>query len=140
MSLNLLGLADHLRSPRGTFSPLPLADLALILVFFALTGSALVNAPGEEIALPRDGGGSVTPALADEVATLRANGILVYRNRLLPANTSREDLVEALSPVEGANRTLLLKADRDTPLGDVLRVTDAARAAGFARVQAATAE
>lgn len=138
MRLPLLELQKQVKRPRRGVNPLFFADLALVLTFFALAGSGLVSAPGETVELPV--GSATTATLVDAVASVQPNGLLVFRDRVIPATAAPERLVEALQVPGAEAKILLLKADRRTPLEAVLRITEAAREAGYQRVQVATVQ
>lgn len=145
-----LGLHKHLTQPSRGLDVVPLFDVLLIALMLTLLGSRFVSAPGVSVELPvaaAAGSSSMERGASMAVLTLLKDNSLIYDGRLLsvenferesargqPAAVSSEAVQD---PADLAPRVLLIKGDARVSLGTVLRVMNAARAAGYDRVQIA---
>lgn len=106
----------------------------LLLLFFALS-SSFVMQPGINVNLPRTVS-SETPVRKDLVVIIARDRRIFLNNDEVAFDALWGRLLEELrAQPEG---TLILRADRDVPHGDVVRVMDVAKQAGAARIAIAT--
>lgn len=152
-----LGLHKHLSQPSRGLDIVPLFDVLLIALMLTLLGSRFIFAPGVSVDLPQaatTGSATAEPGASMAVLTLLKDNSLIYGGRLLSVENfereahnselsarTAEAVAEAATPEppvgEQSLRVLLIKSDAGVSLGTVLRVMNAARAAGYDRVQIA---
>ena len=106
----------------------------LLLLFFAL-GSSFVLQTGINVNLPRTVSAE-TPVRKDLVVIIARDGRVFLNNDEVAFDALWGRLLEELrAQPEG---TLILRADRDVPHGEVVRVMDVAKQAGASRIAIAT--
>lgn len=162
-----LGLHKHLTQPSRGLDIVPLFDVLLIALMLTLLSSRFIFAPGISIDLPRASTASAESSEAEvsiAVLTLLKDNSLIYGGRLLSVENFEREAQNGLlpiplaggaagalastqagsaAPVDGAEaaapvpQVLLVKSDASVSLGAVLRVMNAARLAGYDRVQIA---
>ena len=113
----------------------PLVDMVfLLLLFFMLTSSFIVM-PGIKINLPK----AVTAEVIKEkniiIAINSENVIYLNDKPITPSELAKvlEDMVKSKQ-----EKPLLIKADKDTQLGIVVRIWDICRKVGVSRINIAT--
>ncbi|MFH1459293.1 MAG: biopolymer transporter ExbD [Candidatus Omnitrophota bacterium] len=113
----------------------PLVDMVfLLLIFFMLTSSFIVL-PGIKINLPK----AVTSEVIKDkniIVTLSRDNIIYLNEKPITA----EELTSYLKEIVDSQkqRPLLIKADKDTQLGSVVRVWDICRKVGISQINIAT--
>ncbi|MCP4650733.1 MAG: biopolymer transporter ExbD [PVC group bacterium] len=113
----------------------PLVDMVfLLLIFFMLTSSFIVM-PGIKINLPK--------AVTSEVIKDKNITITVNNKNVIYLEDKPITLKELADYLEGLIKTkqekpLLIKADKDTQLGTVVRVWDICRKVGISQINIAT--
>lgn len=116
----------------------PLIDVVLLLLIFFMVSTTFLRQRAIAVALPEAAAalpaGTAAAPLAVEVD---AGGATLVAGRPL-GHPGRRVLIEALTAEHEPGRPLLLAADRDARHHAVVRVLDAAQAAGFVDVQLAT--
>lgn len=138
-----LDLRRHLHEPPRSFDPVPLLDLCLIGLFFALFSSRFLFAPGTAIDLPAIPSGQAIGLPADAVLTVRSLGdreVFLFDGRILSDQGLALALQERVARSSNLQPVLLLKADQGLPLERLLEISNQARTAGFATIQLATRE
>lgn len=126
-------------APRPGFDFVAAIDIVLIVLFFALNGSGFIFAPGTEVDLARSTHPELGGPIAPVVLTVGRNEIHFFENQKIDAAELPRRLA-AYVATQPEPPSLLLKLDRSLPLEKVFALMDAARAAGFARVQLAAEE
>jgi biopolymer transport protein ExbD len=122
----------------------PLIDVCLVLlvIFIMLI---IVGKLAQRLEAPTPARGKVGPvAISREQAkqtmvhavVRRENGQTVYRieDKPTPPEALESELYAFTKPTSGGRKLLLLEADDDVPLGDVVRLEDAAYGAKFERI------
>ena len=113
----------------------PLVDMVfLLLVFFMLTSSFIVM-PGIKINLPK----AVTSEVIKEkniIITVNSDNVIYLNEKPI----TFEELTEHLKGIvaEEKTRPLLIKADKNTQLGAVVKVWDICRNVGVTQINIAT--
>ncbi|MBI3128125.1 MAG: biopolymer transporter ExbD [Candidatus Tectomicrobia bacterium] len=106
----------------------------LLLLFFALSSSFVMQV-GISVNLPRTVS-SETAVRKDVIVVVARDGRIFVNNEEVPFDSLWGRLIEELRvQPEGA---LILRADRDVPHGQVVRVMDVAKQAGAGRIAIAT--
>lgn len=149
-----LGLHQHLTRPSLNLEVVPLFDVLLIALMLTLLSSRFIFAPGVAVELPRAdaaSAGAVSGSATVAVLTLLKDNSLIYGGRLLSVeNFERQVAANPLpshQPTATGSaatvaeqeqpRVLLIKGDARVSLNTVLQVMNAARKAGYDRVQIA---
>ncbi|MCD8482649.1 MAG: biopolymer transporter ExbD [Verrucomicrobia bacterium] len=134
------GFQDQLQSvPKPGFDGLPFFDLLVIFLFAAMTSSHWVLLPGVAIELPVGTSQVTMPAGPVTVLTVSANNMLFVDGLKVTDATLADFLERSSGRARSAAQsgTLLIKADRTVPSGQILQYMELARSAGFERVQLA---
>ena len=130
-------LTRSLKIPAWLFSVIPLVNVVfLVVVFFALS-SRFVLQPGLAVTLPaasfalapRDGAQIISITSAPVAA-------IYFHDQRVTADELRQRLGES----RAKERTVIIKADRDTPYALVVGLTDEALRQGFSVILATGAE
>jgi biopolymer transport protein ExbD len=114
----------------------PLIDVVFLLIFFTLLSSNFILQPGIAVSVP------TTPFLLN---TQRNQQIISVTSGAAPAiyfrdqKTSLEKLGPLLDDAKRENRSIIIKADRQTPYELVVAVTNAALEHGISSVSLAGA-
>jgi biopolymer transport protein ExbD len=114
----------------------PLIDVVFLLIFFTLLSSNFILQPGIAVSVP------TTPFLLN---TQRNQQIISVTSGAVPAiyfrdqKTSLEKLGPLLDDAKRENRSIIIKADRQTPYELVVAVTNAALEHGISSVSLAGA-
>lgn len=127
----------HLEIERGQkeINITPLVDMVfLLLIFFMLTSSFIVL-PGIKINLPK----AVTSEIVSEknvIITVSADNVTYLNEKPI----TLEELTGYLRDMvaAGEEKPLLIKADKDTPLGTIVAVWDICRDVGISQINIAT--
>jgi biopolymer transport protein ExbD len=113
----------------------PLVDMVfLLLVFFMLTSSFIVM-PGIKINLPK----AVTSEVIKEkniIITVNSDNVIYLNEKPITEPELTEYLKEVVD--SGKKTPLLIKADKDTQLGSVVKVWDICRNVGVTQINIAT--
>lgn len=111
----------------------PLIDVVFLqLIFFMLT-SAFVFQPGVKVHLPKAVTADVIREESLEI-TISKVGHLSLGSRVV----TLQELRSRLGPLGAKGRPLLIRADRQAPLGRVVEVWDLCRLLGISQVNIAT--
>ena|SRR3989338_3344944 len=112
---------------------IPLVNVVILLLGFLTLQSSLFVPAGLSLQLPKAvtaeavGGAGVVITVTDQR--------LIYVNGQL---TSSEELAAILQPALRHTPTVLIKADAQTPIGDMARIWDLCRQLGASRIAMAT--
>ncbi|MBN1541733.1 biopolymer transporter ExbD [candidate division KSB1 bacterium] len=108
-----------------------LIDVMFILLIFFMVTSSFVEQPGMKLELPQTKTGET--ARVEKMAIYIAQDGQVFLNTVpVPLDSLEAALVDAYPQAE--DKTLVLKADRATEHGLVVRIMDTARSAGFKKL------
>lgn len=110
-------------------------NVALVLGLLSLVGSRLILAPGIEVGLPGALEADRMAVGTSLVVSVTRSEVVFFAGRRLSLGEFESALRRELAGREGVS--LLVRADRSLTLESLLRLTDAARRAGVARVQLA---
>ena len=113
----------------------PLVDVVFLLVIFFAVSTTFLETSGLKLELPQ------SAATADrevrEIAVLLgADGEIVFDGETLDLAGLRPRLEQALAETD--RKIVVLRADKETPHGDVVEVMDAVRGAGAEALTVAT--
>ena len=124
------------RRPSVALDLTPLIDCIFqLLVFFLLTAS-FITTPNMGVELPKAASKASSSEQRDLIVVVTRSGAIQFENKTLssPELLSR---MKALAK-ERPNARVLIQADTKAYHGKVVRVMDAAKAAGFKRLGVAT--
>jgi biopolymer transport protein ExbD len=114
----------------------PLIDVVFLLIFFTLLSSNFILQPGVAVSAP------ATPFLLGaqknpQIISITSGAVpsIYFRDQ----KTSLEDLGQLLDEAKRENRSIIIKADRQTPYELVVSVTNAALEHGISSVSLAGA-
>ena len=102
------------------------------LIYFMLTSSFVMSAPGIRIALPKAVTGQRLTA-SNVVITLTKEHLVYWNERLVTLKELRTELKRA-----GGNRPVLIRADRHAYVDKLIELWDLCRDAGYQEVHIAT--
>lgn len=119
-----------------------LIDILIVLLIFLMVTTTFKQQPALKLALPESSQAQKTGANEDAplVLTIDESGILRLGVDATPvtADSLRDKLVEALAKTP--NLRLAISADKKAPFGQIVKVMDAAKAAGIKAINAFTKE
>ncbi len=127
----------HLELERGQkeINITPLVDMVfLLLLFFMLTSNYILQ-PGIRINLPK----AVTSEVIKEkniIITINSENVIYLNDKPITPLELTNYLNETLKAKQ--EKPLLIKADKDTQLGAVVRVWDICRKVGISQINIAT--
>ncbi|MBN1825802.1 MAG: biopolymer transporter ExbD [Candidatus Eisenbacteria bacterium] len=121
------------RSPMVNVTPL--IDALFLLLIFFMVSSTFRDLPGIPLDLPEAKSGEATRSSGVEIQIDR-EGVVRLEGRIVGDRDLTERLAEALDAAD--SRDLVLRADRDVPYGEVVRVMDAARQSRVGKLVVAT--
>ncbi|RJO74314.1 MAG: biopolymer transporter ExbD [Myxococcales bacterium] len=114
----------------------PLIDVVFQLLIFFMVTTTFVNSPGLEVELPKAAHSDTQIEATDLVVSVTDNGDIVYKHKRVSV-----DELEALFESETADKrstTVIIQADEIVQHGLVVKIMDAAKAAGFSKLAIAT--
>ena len=130
-------LTRTLRIPAWLFSVIPLVNVVfLVVVFFALS-SRFVLQPGMAVTLPAS---SFTLAPRDGAQIISITSAPVSAIYFHDQRVTADELRQRLGESRAKERSVIIKADQDTPYALVVQLTDEALRLGFSVVLATSAE
>ena len=116
------------------FDMTPLIDVVFqLLIFFMLTSSFIAQ-PGIKINLPKAVTSEVVQESKNATITLTKENLLYFNEKLI----SESELKGKLTQAAKGRKTMLIKADRGTPLGKVVGIWDLCRDSGITQINIAT--
>ena len=119
-----------------------LVDVLIVLLIFLMTTTAFKQQPALKLALPESSQAQKTGAQENPplVVTIDPTGNLRLGKEETPVTVDR--LKQELVTAAGANPNLkvAINADKTAPFGQIVKVMDAAKAAGIRAVNAFTKE
>ena len=119
-----------------------LIDILIVLLIFLMVTTTFKQQPALKLALPESSQAQKTGAREDAplVLSIESNGTLHLGAEAMPvtADSLRERLVTELSKRPGLK--LAISADKNAPFGQIVKVMDAAKAAGIKTINAFTKE
>jgi len=119
-----------------------LIDILIVLLIFLMVTTTFKQQPSLKLALPESSQAQKTGANEDAplVLTIDETGILRLGVDATPvtADSLRDKLVAALAKTP--NLKLAISADKKAPFGQIVKVMDAAKAAGIKTINAFTKE
>ena len=130
-------LTRTLKIPAWLFSVIPLVNVIfLVVVFFALS-SRFVLQPGMAVTLPAS---SFALAPRDGAQIISITSAPVSAIYFHDQRVTADELRQRLGESRAHERSVIIKADRDTPYALVVQITDEALRQGFSVVLATSAE
>ncbi len=135
-----LDLQRHLARAGDHVDVVPFLDLLLIGLFFVLAGSRFIFAPGLAIDLPHSGSGPMSGLPPTAVLTVQESELILFEGQIVPINALAERLRRFVSGHVVADPVLLVQADRNVDIQEILTICELARRAGFVSVQLAAQE
>lgn len=119
-----------------------LIDILIVLLIFLMVTTTFKQQPSLKLALPESSQAQKTGANEDAplVLTIDETGILRLGADATPvtADSLRDKLLAALAKTP--NLKLAISADKKAPFGQIVKVMDAAKAAGIKTINAFTKE
>ena len=119
-----------------------LIDILIVLLIFLMVTTTFKQQPALKLALPESTQAQKTGAHEDPplVLTIDATGILRLGVDATPvtADSLKEKLVAAIAKTPSMK--LAISADKSAPFGQIIKVMDAAKAAGIKTINAFTKE
>lgn len=130
-------LRRTLKIPVWLFSLIPLVNVVFLVVIFFTLSSRFVLQPGMAVTLPPS---SFTLAPRDGAQIISITSAPVPAIYFHDQPMLIEELRQRLGESRSKERSVIIKADRDTPYALVVQVTDEALKLGFSVILATGAE
>ncbi len=130
-------LKRSLKIPTWLFSVIPLVNVVfLVVVFFALS-SRFVLQPGMAVSLPASSF-TLAPRDGAQIISITAAPVAAIYHR--DQRVTLDELRQRLAESRTKERTVIIKADRDTPYATVVQITDEALRLGFSVILATASD
>lgn len=124
----------HSEPPRVDLTPM--VDVVFLLLIFFMISTTFVETPGLTINLPKSSAQQVKKEQHEVRVYLRADGGIFLEQQEIDL----AGLIEKLNAygARAAETTFLLMADKDAKHGNVVKLMDSAKTAGFIKLAIAT--
>jgi biopolymer transport protein ExbD len=115
----------------------PVVDVAFLLMFFLLLSSNFILQPGIALSLPFSKF-TLGPQVNQQIISISGGAVpaIYFRDQKI----TLEQLGPLLDAAKRENRSIIIKADRNTPYETVIAVTNAALEHGISSVALATTQ
>ena len=110
--------------------------LFLLLIFFILT-STFIEQPGMKLELP-ESQSATSETMKELICEMKEDGRIMLNQTLASLDDLEERFRDMVPSLE--EKTLIIKADKHVPHGDVVKVMDMARLSGLEKLVIATKE
>jgi biopolymer transport protein ExbD len=121
--------STHKKKPAPTVIIVSLIDVLIVVLIFLMVTTTFKQQPAIKLALPESKQPRTGATDSALVVTVPKQGPLYLKTDPMTLDTLQQRLVEAvrLNP----QTTLAIRADTDTPVGELVKVMDAAKAANI---------
>lgn len=130
-------LTRTLKFNPALFSVIPLINVIFLVVLFFVLSSRFVLQPGLAVTLPASSF-TLGPRVDAQIVSITAAPVPVIYHR--DQRVSLDELRQRLADTKVRERSLIIKADKNTPYDLVVKITDAALNLGFQVVLATDSE
>ncbi len=130
-------LTRTLKFNPALFGVIPLINVIFLVVLFFTLSSRFVLQPGLAVTLPASSF-TLGPRVDAQIVSVTAAPVPVIYHR--DQRVSLDELRQRLADTKVRERSLILKADKNTPYDLVVRITDEALKLGFSVILATDAE
>lgn len=120
---------------KGALDLAPLINVIFLLLIFFMITSSFIFQPGISVNLPK----AIT---SDVIHKENLNIIVTYGNDIFidDRRVNDEELVSRLKVAASQDRPILIKSDRKSSFGEVVRIWDLARGEGVKKINIATSQ
>ena len=130
-------LTRTLKFNPALFSVIPLINVIFLVVLFFTLSSHFVLQPGMAVTLPASSF-TLNPRVDAQIVSITAGPVPSIYHR--DQRVSFEELRQRLSETKVRDRSLIIKADKNTPYDLVVRITDEALKLGYSVILATDSE
>jgi biopolymer transport protein ExbD len=132
-----LKLTRTLKFNPALFGVIPLINVIFLVVLFFTLSSRFVLQPGMAVTLPASSF-TLGPRVDAQIVSVTAGPVPVIYHR--DQRVTIDDLRQRLADTKVRERSLIIKADKNTPYDLVVRITDEALKLGFSVILATDSE
>jgi len=130
-------LTRTLKFSPALFSIIPLINVIFLVVLFFTLSSRFVLQPGMAVTLPASSF-TLGPRVDAQIVSVTAAPVPVIYHR--DQRVSLDELRQRLADTKVRERSLIIKADKNTPYDLVVKITDEALKLGFSVILATDSE
>jgi len=130
-------LTRTLRFNPALFSVIPLINVIFLVVLFFTLSSRFVLQPGLAVTLPASSF-TLGPRVDAQIVSVTAAPVPAIYHR--DQRVSLDELRQRLADTKVGERSLIIKADKNTPYDLVMKITDEALKLGFSVILATDSE
>ncbi|MEI9896046.1 MAG: biopolymer transporter ExbD [Chthoniobacter sp.] len=130
-------LTRTLKFNPALFSVIPLINVIFLVVLFFTLSSRFVLQPGMAVTLPASSF-TLGPRVDAQIVSVTAAPVPVIYHR--DQRVTLDELRQRLAETKVRERSLIIKADKNTPYDLVVRITDEALKLGFSVILATDSE
>lgn len=130
-------LTRTLKFNPALFGVIPLINVIFLVVLFFTLSSRFVLQPGMAVTLPASSF-TLGPRVDAQIVSVTAGPVPVIYHR--DQRVTIDDLRQRLADTKVRERSLIIKADKNTPYDLVVRITDEALKLGFSVILATDSE
>ena len=117
-----------------------LIDVLMVVLIFMVVTTTFTNQAAVKLALPESSQARATPAVSNDliITVARKPPHIYLGDETVEPNSIKAELKKAIDA--NPELELSIRADTDAPFGQIIKVMDAAKAAGITSVKAFTKE
>ncbi len=130
-------LTRSLKFNPALFGVIPLINVIFLVVLFFVLSSRFVLQPGLAVTLPASSF-TLGPRVDAQIVSITAAPVPVIYHR--DQRVSLDELRQRLADTKVRERSIIIKADKNTPYDLVVKITDAALNLGFQVILATDSE
>ncbi|EDY21485.1 Biopolymer transport protein ExbD/TolR [Chthoniobacter flavus Ellin428] len=130
-------LTRSLKFNPALFGVIPLINVIFLVVLFFVLSSRFVLQPGLAVTLPASSF-TLGPRVDAQIVSITAAPVPVIYHR--DQRVSLDELRQRLADTKVRERSLIIKADKNTPYDLVVKITDEALKLGFSVILATDSE
>jgi biopolymer transport protein ExbD len=112
-----------------------LIDVLFLLLIFFIMSSTFIEQPGMKLELPV-AESSTSEKMKELILEMKADGSMTLNQELVNLDTIEEKFKKELPALD--EKTLVIRADKNVPHGDVVSVMDVAKLSGLEKLVIAT--
>jgi biopolymer transport protein ExbD len=121
--------ATHKRKQPPMVIIVSLIDVLIVVLIFLMVTTSFKQTPAIKLALPESRQAKAGAAANMLIVTVPKQGPIYLKSDPVTVETFQERLIEAVH--QNPDTTLAIRADTDTPVGMLVKVMDAAKAANL---------
>jgi len=127
----------HYNLTKGEINLTPLVDVVFQLIIFFMLSSSFIMQPGIKIKLPQ---AATTDVIKQKeiFVNISEDGVIFFNGKVVKIDELEKMLKEEIKDMKKEDVILIIKADKNTRHGIVVKVMDISRKSGIERIAVGT--